>query len=361
MRVALVIYGSLDLLSGGFLYDRKLVEHLRSQGDRVSVFALPWRPYPALLLDNSTSSLVEKLEREAPDLVLQDELCHPSLFRLNRRLRSRLDRPVVSIVHHLRWTEPRPRVFQMAYRKVERAYLEAIDAFVFNSETTRQAASRTLGRMAKGVVAYPAGNRLGPPLDPSAIQARVREDRPLRLAFVGNVIPRKGLRDLLVALGRLRGEPWELLVAGSLKADPRHAARMIRLTRSLGVDRRVRWLGALGKDELRKLLARSDLTAMPFSYEGFGIVYVEGMAFGLPALASTEGGAGEVVEDGKNGRLFRPGDVDGLADFLGGLVEDRGRLLEPSLEARRRFDHFPTWEESGAKARQFLETLAHSS
>ena len=45
MRIGLLIYGGLDNLSGGFLYDRKLVEHLRNQGDQVETVALPWRNY----------------------------------------------------------------------------------------------------------------------------------------------------------------------------------------------------------------------------------------------------------------------------------------------------------------------------
>lgn len=52
MHVAL-IYGSLDTLSGGYLYDRKLVEHLRARGDVVDVISLPWRNYGRHLLDNA--------------------------------------------------------------------------------------------------------------------------------------------------------------------------------------------------------------------------------------------------------------------------------------------------------------------
>ena len=52
MRIGLVIYGSLDTLSGGYLYDRKLVEYLRAQGDTVEVISLPWRNYAAHLTDN---------------------------------------------------------------------------------------------------------------------------------------------------------------------------------------------------------------------------------------------------------------------------------------------------------------------
>ena len=52
MRIGLLIYGSLDTLSGGYLYDRKLVEHLRQAGDSVEIVPLPWRSYPAHLADN---------------------------------------------------------------------------------------------------------------------------------------------------------------------------------------------------------------------------------------------------------------------------------------------------------------------
>ena len=55
MHVGLLIYGSLDTISGGFIYDRHLVRYLREQGDRVEVIALPWRPYAFSLPGNVNS------------------------------------------------------------------------------------------------------------------------------------------------------------------------------------------------------------------------------------------------------------------------------------------------------------------
>ena len=52
MHVGLLIYGSLDTVSGGFIYDRNLVRYLREAGDRVDVISLPWRRYGLSLLDN---------------------------------------------------------------------------------------------------------------------------------------------------------------------------------------------------------------------------------------------------------------------------------------------------------------------
>jgi hypothetical protein len=62
MRVGLLIYGSLDTISGGYLYDCKLVEHLRQQGDQVEIISLPWRNYLRHLGDNLSSGLLQRLK-----------------------------------------------------------------------------------------------------------------------------------------------------------------------------------------------------------------------------------------------------------------------------------------------------------
>ena len=61
MHVGLLIYGSLDTVSGGFIYDRNLVRYLREAGDRVDVISLPWRRYGLSLLDNLNAGLRRRL------------------------------------------------------------------------------------------------------------------------------------------------------------------------------------------------------------------------------------------------------------------------------------------------------------
>ncbi|MBL7943358.1 MAG: hypothetical protein JNM00_11355, partial [Flavobacteriales bacterium] len=101
MKIGLVIYGSLDTLSGGYMYDRMLVDYLRSQGDTVEIISLPWRNYAAHLTDNFTFKLPSDL-----DILIQDELNHPSLIRSNRYPNPY---PIISLVHHLRCSELRPK------------------------------------------------------------------------------------------------------------------------------------------------------------------------------------------------------------------------------------------------------------
>src|SRR5215208_6151638 len=130
MKVGLIIYGPLDTLSGGYLYDRKLVDYLRSQGDLVEILSLSWRNYAAHLTDN----LHFKLPPDV-DILIQDELNHPSLIRANRE---KHPYPVISLVHHLRCSELRPNWQNTFYGIVEKKYLSSVDGFIFNSETTKK-------------------------------------------------------------------------------------------------------------------------------------------------------------------------------------------------------------------------------
>ncbi len=142
MHLGLVVYGSLETVSGGYLYDRKLVEHLQSCGDEVEVISVPWRPYGRALLDNLSPALIERLGRASFQVLVQDELVHPSLCRLNHRLRRRVPYPLVAIVHHLRGCEARPAWQNFLYRQVERQYLSSVDGFIFNSNATRTEVER---------------------------------------------------------------------------------------------------------------------------------------------------------------------------------------------------------------------------
>jgi glycosyltransferase involved in cell wall biosynthesis len=349
MRLGLVIYGALETVSGGYLYDRRLVEHLRRAGDTVEVLSMPWGPYGRCLAHNLEGHYLDRMAQPF-DILLQDELNHPSLAWLNGRLGRRP--PVISIVHHLRCSEARPAWQNRAYASVERRYLRSVDGFIFNSQTTRAAVEALAGAGRPSVVAHPAGDRLGAPLDAGTVARRAREG-PLRVLFVGNLIPRKGLNVLLEALAGV-DEPWELAVVGSETADPAHAARLRSQAGRLGLNPRVRFAGNLPDDALREEMARAHLLAVPSSYEGFGIVYLEGMAFGLPAVATTAGAAPEIITDGTDGFLVPAGDAAPVSRRLALLARDRERLAAMGTAALARFGRHPTWEQTGAAVRAFL-------
>lgn len=354
MRIGLVVYGDIDTTSGGFLYDRRLVDGLRERGDSVDVIGLPWRSYSRGLLDGVSGSFVDRLVGSY-DVLLEDELAHPTLVGLNPRVRRRFERPIVSIVHHLRCSEARSRPATALYRAIERRYLAGVDAVVCNSEATRDAVG-TLADLPT-VVAPPAGDRFDPAIDAGTIDERARRSGPLAVCFLGSLVPRKGLLALVEGLSWLADDRWRLRVVGDPTVDPAYATRVRRRITQLGVADRVWFDGRLDDDALAAALREDHVLAMPSTHEGFGIAYLEGMSFGLPALATTAGGAREVVTHGETGWLLPPGDRAGIARAIGTVATDRDRLARMGRAARDRYETHPTWSENAAGIRRFLERV----
>jgi len=390
MKIGLVIYGSLDTLSGGYLYDSKLVDYLRSQGDTVEVIPLPWRNYAAHLTDNlwfrlwsprvhSWNSRQQAVGLQKFDILIQDELNHPSLIAANA---GKHPYPIISLAHHLRCSELRPKWQNAFYRVVEKKYLKSVDGFIFNSETTEGVISRLLhGRgdpsiptetttdkatqpamtinrpwrvapTKPSIVAYPPTDRFGDAISENEIIERVRSNE-LRILFLGNISERKGLHTLLEAL-RLQILDFRLDVVGSLTSEPKYAQTMQEKVKVLGVTSKVLFHGTLDNEPLIEKLKQAHVLVVPSSYEGFGIVYLEGMCFGLPAIGTTAGAAGEIISDGVDGFLIKPGDVHLLASRLKSLNEKRDVLIQMSLAARSRYLRQPKWEETAGQIREFL-------
>jgi glycosyltransferase involved in cell wall biosynthesis len=377
LNIGLIVYGSLDNLSGGYLYDRKLVEYLRRQGDRVEIIAQRWRSYAGRLAENFNSDALRQVEALQPDILLQDELNHPSLSWLNRRLQARRtgeQKPLkIAIVHHLRISEQRPAWQNRLYAIPERSYLNSVDGFIFNSQTTAASVlqsgilrrrSERLGdeggraqRAIPSVIAYPAGDRFQPEIDDTEIATRAHSPGPLRLVFLGNILERKGLHSLLEALASLPPGTAELEVIGSPAPEPAYARRLEQRASRPDLAGWVDFSGALNDQALASRLRHAQLLVVPSSYEGYGIAYLEGMSFGLPAIAGELGAAWEIITPGKNGFLVAPGDPANLAGQIASLGADRARLQAMSLAARKRFLAQPSWDQTAQLIREFLLEL----
>jgi glycosyltransferase involved in cell wall biosynthesis len=187
----------------------------------------------------------------------------------------------------------------------------------------------------------------------SEVIARAHEAVPLRLIFLGNVIHRKGLHTLLEAISFQRSA-FGLDVVGGLTAEPRYDRAMQEKVAVNGLRSTVRFHGPLDNEDLIAKLKSAQVLVVPSSYEGFGIVYLEGMAFGLPAIGTTAGAASEIISDGENGYLIPPDDAAKLAERLSTLARNRDLLADMSVKALERYRQQPKWEQTASGIRQFL-------
>jgi glycosyltransferase involved in cell wall biosynthesis len=358
MRIGLVIYGRLDTLTGGYLYDRFLVQALRGRGHRVDVISLAFKPYALCLADNLSRGPAALLTCREWDLVLQDELCHPSLVGINRRIRARCRPAIVGIVHQVLCRQPRGRFLNFLYGWLERSYLRTTDGLLLTSRFTRDAVRTLIGRNRPMQVAHPGGDRLGRIACERSILERSRRAGPLELVFVGNLSPVKGLDLLLESVSRLPPFMWRLTVAGSLTADPNHARRIRDWVSTRGMGSQVRLLGAVDGEDLRARYNTGQVFVMPFAHEGFGIAALEAMAFGLPVIGSAAGGVREFVRHAENGFLVAARDPAAVRRHLEELHRNRDRLAAMGRAALTTFSAHPTWDRSMKRGCEFLEGVA---
>jgi glycosyltransferase involved in cell wall biosynthesis len=241
------------------------------------------------------------------------------------------------------------------YRVIEKKYLQSVDGFIFNSKTTQGVVNGLIGNGQPGVVAYPPTDRFREAISEEEIRRRATSNE-LKILFLGNIIERKGLHTLLEAV---KGQKSKVRVdvIGSLTADPEYANQMQEIATVNGLSSIVRFHGALNNEQLLEKLRQAHLLVVPSSYEGFGIVYLEGMCFGLPAIGTTAGAAGEIIEHGKTGYLIQPNDSAALATHISELGSNRDLLTQLSLNARRRYTQQPAWNETAGQIRTFLQSL----
>jgi len=150
--------------------------------------------------------------------------------------------------------------------------------------------------------------------------ARLKQGHGPLLGVVGRLRAEKGQGHVIAALPVLRERipGTRLLIIG----DGPDRQKLEQQAADLGVADAIAWLGEKSWEETIFWMGMLDLLVVPSVFEGFGLVAAEGMAIGLPVVASGVDGLREVIEDGVSGRLVPPGDVDALTLVIVELLED---------------------------------------
>jgi len=291
------------------------------------------------------------------DILLQDELDHPALIFLNYKLKSQSGYPIISIVHNLHSCEFRSKWKNQIYRRIEKRYLKSVDGFIFNSQTTREAVENLVGLPKPAVTAYPCGNRLPFQITESEIESRARTPGPLQIIFLSNLLRNKGLHILLAALANIPDDSYFLTVIGDLTMDKSYVKTIRNQIQKQNLNHNILLTGPLKDEALVTKLKMGHILAVPSYYEGFGIAYLEGMGCGLPVIGTTGGAAREIITHGRNGFLIPEGDSAVLYRYLVDLLKDRDKLISMGLNARRRFESHPTWQNTGESVHKFLRSL----
>ena len=168
------------------------------------------------------------------------------------------------------------------------------------------------------------------------------------LVFVGNLLPRKGLADLLHALGdpRTARRAWTLSLAGGGSAAAIHALR-----RSLRLEGQVCVLGWLRRGEITELFRGADIVILPSYHEALPLVLLEAACHGCAIITTTAGAIGEYFTHGKDAMLVSPGDIAALRAAINDLLDDAALRATLGQNARLLYD-------SAFTMRQMTQSIA---
>jgi len=254
----------------------------------------------------------------------------------------RLALPYDVVLHGAEVTVPGrlPGSRQVLARVLRRAR-HAVAAGGYPAAEAERAAGRSLN-----VTVVPPGvdTERFRPLEPSersdARRAFGLRDDDEVVVGISRLVPRKGFDVVIRAVARLaRSRPrLVLLIAGA----GRDRERLEKLVNDTGAP--VRFMGRVSNEELPLLYGCADVSMMlcrnrwvGLEQEGFGIVFVESAACGVPQIAGRSGGAAEAVSDGETGFVIEdPTDVDAVVDRLERILTDDALRARMSVASRRR-------------------------
>lgn len=340
----LVLPGDLRTATGGYVYDRRIVEGLREIGWRVAVHTLHSSfPHP-------TANALEHARRTFAEIsdgarVLIDGLALGAMPEVVEPHSERLR--LIALIHHPLAAETGlGRDTARALEESERRALRTVRQVIVTSRATREALE------AYGV----APERIAvvePGTDP-APSSHKRSDGALRMLCVATITPRKGHDVLVEALAALRQYDWKLDCIGSTTRSTSTVERLQSALGQTGLSERVTLAGEADEATLSAYYAEADLFVLPTRFEGYGMAVAEALAHGLPVVSTTTGAIPEIVPPSA-GVLVPPGDADALKQALEQLMKESHQLEELAAGARRARESLPCWAESVMRMSHILE------
>jgi glycosyltransferase involved in cell wall biosynthesis len=156
------------------------------------------------------------------------------------------------------------------------------------------------------------------------------------LVTVGRLVARKAVAQLITLMTRLRGRKVRLLVIGSGPEEP----RLREAIRAADLGGSVLLLGSVGEREKFRILQLSDVYVSTSQHEGFGLVFLEAMATGLPIVCYDHGGQTDFLSQGTTGYLVPLNDLDAFQEHCETLIDNadlRGEIGRTNLERVEEF------------------------
>ena len=342
--LTLVIPGDISTQTGGYIYDRRLLAELASQGWDASHISLGNSfPRPTNSDMQDAREKLKAADRES--ILLIDGL---ALGALEPELVRSLVANVIALIHHpLAHEGNLDSQLRERFFETERVNIEASKRVIVPSPHTKNLLGGEYGiDQSKITVAEPG-------ID--FFECNQEKLEPPLVLSVGIQVHRKGHDVFLKALAQITHLDWQAVIAGSVQ-DEQYATELQKLLIDLNLENRVRIESSVSGKELADLYCQASVFALATRYEGFGMVFNEAMSYGLPIVSCESGAVPDTVATGA-GKLIAVDDVESFAGALAEILEDesvRNKMSQASKEAGQKLK---SWEQTAETVSRVLASL----
>jgi len=345
-EVIFAIPGDLGARTGGYIYDGQVVRGLEALGRRVRVLNLDGA-FPDPTPEIAAEAIVALASAPESDVLLIDGLAYGVLPTDGV---ARISAPICALVHHpLALETGLDPTRAERLRALERANLALARHIVVTSPETARTLIADYGASPDDVtVALPGVDRPEAGLVPKA--------SPPRILAVGSLTTRKGHDVLLEALARIRDLHWTAEIVGTDR-DTGVKAALFRQCAALGLQDRVTFIGEIEPGELAARYDAASVFALATRYEGYGMVFAEAMAHGLPIVSCAVGAVPTTVPAAA-GILTAPDDPVAFAEALGALLTDERRRARFADAATDAAADLPSWSDTAQRIDGVLTDMA---
>lgn len=339
------IPGDLDTPTGGYAYDRHLINELPSHGWEVGTLRLGDSfPHPAPADISHAAAVLAGVPHGS--VVMVDGL---ALGALDPDTLTGVSVPLVGLVHHpLAFEGYLDQATRDRLHYQERESLARCHHIIVTSPSTATLleAHYDVDR-SRMTVARPGVNP--PSLPPSP------QDPPLLLS-VGSLTPRKGHDVLVRALALLTDLSWTAVIAGQAR-DEAYAWLLKKAVGDLELGNRVSFPGAVSDTQLETLYSQATAFVLATRFEGHGMVFDEAMAHGVPIVSCHTGAVPDTVAPGA-GLLVPVDDPEALADALRSLLTDPALRQTVARASESAGHELPSWSDTAETVARVLDRVS---
>lgn len=327
---AFAIPGDITTLTGGYIYERRLLEGLRALGHDVEHIQLA-ASFPDPSAQDMADAVSQLCALPIERSLILDGLVFGSIATEGL---ANVSAPIIAMIHH-----PLARESGLSEERSAHLYCTERDNLALASHVlvpsphTAAILTSDYGVAAERITIARPGTDL-----PSGTSVPI--DPPLILS-VGIQHPRKGHDILLAALAQIRDLKWQAVIVGS-PYDIEHAAELAAFNETLGLTGRVRLAGRVSSEELSSLYRATSLFALATRYEGYGIVFDEALAYGLPIISCDTGAVPDTVPH-DTGVLVPPEAAEPFAHALRTLLSDTEKRDQLAHASQLAGKALPSW------------------